>query len=337
MSLVSPFSDWHVRGVLHQASDSRAHERITIYTDAQAAARRVGSGELGPGQRHALEARKQIPTIHRRRSGGLRLNSAGVLPTRGAPGDEKAGGWAALGAGEPDATGIEHLRPRWYGDQPGQGWQPPRSLAHLKRSTAKCWWCPFRTKAREHLSKCRPHWERPARALWVEVQRETGREVRAGSRSGTSSPTKRCSQPILGFLSTKGVGATFLCNSLVALTSWDRPGRRAKGATTSRLRADRGRDRTVARNWTVCHRGLHRSHAVDGWIDKKRTGPVVGTVNRGGRSVYIATYGLGRLLAICGETDGCAVTKSRVCTYTAVHLRSTQNKKRKKAPDHPAS
>jgi hypothetical protein len=54
-----------------------AHKRVTIYTDAQAAIRRMGSDEPGFGQVHALEARKHIATIHRRRH-GVRSNSGGA-------------------------------------------------------------------------------------------------------------------------------------------------------------------------------------------------------------------------------------------------------------------
>jgi hypothetical protein len=46
-----------------------ARERITIYTDAQAAIRRMDSDKSGPGQGYALEARKHIATIRRRRPG----------------------------------------------------------------------------------------------------------------------------------------------------------------------------------------------------------------------------------------------------------------------------
>jgi len=46
-----------------------AHEHITTFSDAQAAIRRMGSDEPGPGQRYALEARKHIATIRRRRPG----------------------------------------------------------------------------------------------------------------------------------------------------------------------------------------------------------------------------------------------------------------------------
>lgn len=62
-----------------------AHERITIYTDAQAALRRIGSDEPGPGQKHALEARKHIATARRRRPGAVIELSSCALH-KGVPG-----------------------------------------------------------------------------------------------------------------------------------------------------------------------------------------------------------------------------------------------------------
>jgi len=38
-------------------------ERVTIFTDAQAAIRRMASDEPGPGQQYALQARKHIATL----------------------------------------------------------------------------------------------------------------------------------------------------------------------------------------------------------------------------------------------------------------------------------
>ena len=38
-------------------------ERVTIFTDAQAAIRRMASEEPGPGQMHTLQVRKQRPDI----------------------------------------------------------------------------------------------------------------------------------------------------------------------------------------------------------------------------------------------------------------------------------
>ena len=40
-------------------------ERVTIFTDAQAAIRRMASEEPGPGQQYALQARNHIATLRR--------------------------------------------------------------------------------------------------------------------------------------------------------------------------------------------------------------------------------------------------------------------------------
>ena len=46
-----------------------APKRVTIFTDAQAAIRRMASDEPGPGQQYALQARKHIATLRRARPG----------------------------------------------------------------------------------------------------------------------------------------------------------------------------------------------------------------------------------------------------------------------------
>ena len=42
-------------------------ERVTIFTDAQAAIRRMASDEPGPGQKYAVQARKHIAALRRAR------------------------------------------------------------------------------------------------------------------------------------------------------------------------------------------------------------------------------------------------------------------------------
>ena len=44
-----------------------APERVTVFTDAQAAIRRMASDEPGPGQQYALQARKHIAALRRAR------------------------------------------------------------------------------------------------------------------------------------------------------------------------------------------------------------------------------------------------------------------------------
>jgi ribonuclease HI len=68
--------------------------------------------EPGPGQRYALEARKHTATIRRRRPGvTIELHWCPAHPHKGVPGNEKADGWAEMAADEPDAHGVERLRP----------------------------------------------------------------------------------------------------------------------------------------------------------------------------------------------------------------------------------
>jgi len=127
------------------------HKRIAIYTDAQAAIRRMGSDEPGPGQKYSLEARKHIATIPRRRPGvtaELRWRPA----HKEVSGNEKVDEWAKLAAHEPEAHGVEHLRLRRYGDLPGPRRQPPRPLAHLKRSMTEVKWQEAKNWAEQKLT-----------------------------------------------------------------------------------------------------------------------------------------------------------------------------------------
>jgi hypothetical protein len=62
-----------------------ALERVTIFTDAQAAIKRTASEEPGPGQRYAIQARKHIAAQRRARP-GIVIESQ----HKGVPGNEKA-------------------------------------------------------------------------------------------------------------------------------------------------------------------------------------------------------------------------------------------------------
>jgi len=57
-------------------------DRVTIFTDAQAAIRRMASDEPGPGRKYALEARRHIATL-RRGKPGITMRSGGARRTRG--------------------------------------------------------------------------------------------------------------------------------------------------------------------------------------------------------------------------------------------------------------
>jgi len=81
-------------------------EAVTIFTDAQAAIRRMTSEEPGPGQQYAIEARRQVAALKRARP-GIRIEIRWCPAHKGVPGNEKADAWAKLAAEEPDTHGVE--------------------------------------------------------------------------------------------------------------------------------------------------------------------------------------------------------------------------------------
>jgi ribonuclease HI len=97
-----------------------APERVTIFTDAQAAIRCMASGDPGPGQMHAIQARKHIATLRRARLGIIKIRWCPAH--KGVAVNEKADEWAKLAAEEPDANSVEWLQ---AGARP---MPPPRSL-----------------------------------------------------------------------------------------------------------------------------------------------------------------------------------------------------------------
>jgi len=102
-------------------------EQVAIYTDAQAAIRRMAPEEPGPGQLYALQARKHIAALRRARPNiatGIRWYPA----RKGVTGNEKAGEWTKFTAEEPDACRVE-----------ARALPLPRSLEHLKREISKKW------------------------------------------------------------------------------------------------------------------------------------------------------------------------------------------------------
>jgi len=110
-------------------------ERITIFTDAQAAIRRIASEEPSPGQQYALQARKHIATL-RKAGPGIILETRWCPTHKGAGGNEKADERAKT-VGESDARGVEWLS---YSDRNEARAVPlPRSLAHLKQERKSGW------------------------------------------------------------------------------------------------------------------------------------------------------------------------------------------------------
>jgi len=68
-------------------------ERVTIFTDAQAAIRRMASDEPGPGQQYALQARKHIATLRKARP-GIVIEIRWCPAHKGIAGNEKGDEWA---------------------------------------------------------------------------------------------------------------------------------------------------------------------------------------------------------------------------------------------------
>jgi len=83
-------------------------ERVTIFTDAQAAIRRMASDVPGPSQQYALQARKHIAAL-RRAKPGIIIEIRWCPAHRGITGNEKADEWAKIAAEEPDTRGVEWL------------------------------------------------------------------------------------------------------------------------------------------------------------------------------------------------------------------------------------
>jgi len=105
-------------------------ERVTIFTDAQAAIKRMASDGPGPGRQYAIQARKHIAVLRRARP-VIIIEIQWCLAHKGITGNEKADEWAKIAAEEPDTRRVELLS---YSDRTEVRPMPlPRSLANLKR------------------------------------------------------------------------------------------------------------------------------------------------------------------------------------------------------------
>ena len=196
-------------------------ERVTIFTDAQAAIRRMASDEPGPGQKYALGARKHIAALRRARPNI-------VIEVRWCPAHEEiaekkwaearkwAGGRTSKNkykmskSQRPDGTAAEstkRLAARFYQLKTGHA-RTGQYLHWAKvRPTAQCWWCPHPRQTREHLLKGCPRWRKQQKALWKEVWKETGKG-RGRWKAHELFADPRCSQAVLDFLSSTDVGKT---------------------------------------------------------------------------------------------------------------------------------
>ena len=102
--------------------------RVTIFTDAQAAIRRMASEEPGSGQQYALQGRRHIAALRCTRPGMI-IEIRWCPAHKRVEGNKKADEWAKIAAEEPDTRG-EWLN---YSDRTEVRPMPlPRSLANHK-------------------------------------------------------------------------------------------------------------------------------------------------------------------------------------------------------------
>jgi len=138
------------RALEEAARRNSTPDRVTIFSDAQAAIRRMASDEPGPGQHYALQARKHIATLRKARS-GIVIEIRWCLAHKGVVGNGRADGWAKTAAEEPDTHGVEWLN---YSDRTEVRKMPlPRSLANLKREISEKKWVEARQWAGGRTSK----------------------------------------------------------------------------------------------------------------------------------------------------------------------------------------
>jgi len=125
-------------------------ERVTIFSDAQAALARIASDEPGPGQQYALKARKWVAQLRKTRPGS-RIELRWCPAHEGVEGDGKAGKEAKLAAEEPEGRGVE-----WLGhtDRYGRrGMPPPRSIANIRRGVAERKWAEARSWSEKRIKR----------------------------------------------------------------------------------------------------------------------------------------------------------------------------------------
>jgi len=121
---------------------------VTIFTDAQAAIRRMSTDEPGPGQKYALAARKHIAAL-RRAAPDITIEIRWCPAHEGVEGNEKADEWAKLAANELDAHGVEGWT---YSDRPEES-PLPRSLANIRREILEKKWMEARQWAAGRISR----------------------------------------------------------------------------------------------------------------------------------------------------------------------------------------
>jgi len=88
-------------------------ERVTIFSGAQTANRRMASDEPGPGQQYELQARKHIAALWKARP-DIIIEIRWCSAHKGIAGNEKADEWAKISAEEPDTRGVEWIAASRY-------------------------------------------------------------------------------------------------------------------------------------------------------------------------------------------------------------------------------
>ena len=110
-------------------------ERVTIFSDAQAAIRRTASNEPGSGQQYALQARKHIAALRQSRP-GIVIEVRWCPAHKAVEGNEKADEWAKIAAEKAGTRGDEW--PNFPARTEVRGRAPlPRPLANLTREISE--------------------------------------------------------------------------------------------------------------------------------------------------------------------------------------------------------
>jgi ribonuclease HI len=132
------------------ANSTPAPDCVTIFTDAQAAIRRMASDDPGPGQKYALEARTHVVAL-RSAAPDTTIEVRWCPAHEGVEGNEKADEWAKIVADEPDTQACEG----WTrADRLEERPTPlPRSLANIKREIGERKWAEARAWAGGRTSK----------------------------------------------------------------------------------------------------------------------------------------------------------------------------------------
>jgi len=125
-------------------------ERVTIFSDAQAALARITSDEPGPGQQYALKARKWIEML-RKAQPNVRIELRWCPAHEGVEGNERADKAAKTAADKPDERGVE-----WLGhkDRYGRRHMPlPRSIANIRREVGEKKWAEARDWSEKRIKR----------------------------------------------------------------------------------------------------------------------------------------------------------------------------------------